>query len=90
MYEEVKMWADLSTQQGINTCIFAYGQSGTGKTFTMLGDGVDMDTVRGLPCVRSFAPCLRGFGRRAGQKAAHLACFRDPCLPVLLRLCCGC
>src|SRR5262249_42201482 len=36
VFEECKDFAELSTN-GINTCIFAYGQSGTGKTYTMAG-----------------------------------------------------
>lgn len=29
----------LSVVNGKNVCIFAYGPTGTGKTFTMMGDG---------------------------------------------------
>ena len=36
VFNECVDFADLSAN-GINTCIFAYGQSGTGKTFTMAG-----------------------------------------------------
>ena len=36
VFEECKDFAEL-TLNGINTCIFAYGQSGTGKTYTMAG-----------------------------------------------------
>jgi hypothetical protein len=36
VFEETKIFAELSVQ-GINCCVFAYGQSGTGKTFTMAG-----------------------------------------------------
>ena len=28
-----------SVIDGFNVCIFAYGPTGTGKTFTMMGDG---------------------------------------------------
>jgi chromosome segregation ATPase len=36
VFEECKLFAELSFS-GVNCCIFAYGQSGTGKTFTMSG-----------------------------------------------------
>ena len=36
VFRETELFAELSLQ-GINTCIFAYGQSGTGKTYTMAG-----------------------------------------------------
>lgn len=35
IYEETKQFADLS-MSGINCCVFAYGQSGTGKVSSML------------------------------------------------------
>eukprot|EP01062_Namystynia_karyoxenos_P057832 TRINITY_DN489_c5_g1_i1.p1 TRINITY_DN489_c5_g1~~TRINITY_DN489_c5_g1_i1.p1 ORF type:complete len:1110 (+),score=222.31 TRINITY_DN489_c5_g1_i1:69-3398(+) len=43
VYEEsvaplVAAWLD-----GINCCVFAYGMTGSGKTFTMLGDGGGLD-----------------------------------------------
>lgn len=33
---------------GINTTIFAYGQTGTGKTYTMLGKGMEEDLRSGV------------------------------------------
>ena len=36
IFEECKLFAELSFA-GVNCCIFAYGQSGTGKTYTMTG-----------------------------------------------------
>ena len=36
VFAETELFAELSLQ-GINTCVFAYGQSGTGKTWTMSG-----------------------------------------------------
>lgn len=41
VFEECRGFAELAVT-GINCCIFAYGQSGTGKTFTMLGKKPDM------------------------------------------------
>ena len=32
-----------SVLQGYNCCVFAYGQTGAGKTFTMMGDGADSE-----------------------------------------------
>ena len=39
-----------SVLQGYNCCVFAYGQTGAGKTFTMMGDGADSEDAhsRGL------------------------------------------
>jgi kinesin family protein 5 len=36
IFEECSMFGDMAVG-GVNACIFAYGQSGTGKTFTMAG-----------------------------------------------------
>eukprot|EP00929_Paragymnodinium_shiwhaense_P098725 TRINITY_DN6020_c0_g1_i4.p1 TRINITY_DN6020_c0_g1~~TRINITY_DN6020_c0_g1_i4.p1 ORF type:complete len:1428 (+),score=244.29 TRINITY_DN6020_c0_g1_i4:170-4453(+) len=38
-YERVGKQLAEQFLKGINTCIFAYGHTGTGKTYTMLGDG---------------------------------------------------
>jgi hypothetical protein len=32
----------MSSLEGINGTVFMYGQTGAGKTFTMLGDGGDV------------------------------------------------
>jgi len=37
VYENTAREAVLSTLQGYNACIIAYGQTGTGKTYTMEG-----------------------------------------------------
>lgn len=37
VFEECKVFCEMA-MQGVNCCIFAYGQSGTGKTFTMAGE----------------------------------------------------
>ena len=41
-----------TTLEGYNCCIFAYGQTGAGKTFTMQGRGLDAEdldqSTRGL------------------------------------------
>lgn len=41
IFEECKTFGEMAVQ-GVNTCIFAYGQSGTGKTFTMAGYKPDL------------------------------------------------
>jgi len=38
-YNQVAKPFAAHSLQGFNVCIFAYGHTGTGKTFTMLGDG---------------------------------------------------
>lgn len=38
MFDELKNLM-ISVIDGKNVCIFAYGPTGTGKTFTMMGDG---------------------------------------------------
>lgn len=41
--------------RGLNACVFAYGPTGSGKTFTMLGS----QSVKGL-CYLSLQACLTG------------------------------
>ena len=47
----LQVFHDLGTEvldsafQGYNNCIFAYGMTGTGKTFTIMGKEVNDDTV---------------------------------------------
>jgi Cdc6-like AAA superfamily ATPase len=36
----------FNTLDGINSCLFVYGQTGTGKTYTMTGDGVNEGLVQ--------------------------------------------
>lgn len=38
IFEELKPLL-LNVVDGFNVCIFAFGPTGTGKTFTMMGDG---------------------------------------------------
>lgn len=44
VFEETKGFCELACN-GINACIFAYGQSGTGKTWTMAGSKMTKDGV---------------------------------------------
>mmetsp|Transcript_45484 Transcript_45484/g.89458 ORF Transcript_45484/g.89458 Transcript_45484/m.89458 type:complete len:1147 (-) Transcript_45484:1470-4910(-) len=41
VFEETKTFGEMAAA-GVNACIFAYGQSGTGKTFTMAGVKPDL------------------------------------------------
>ena len=60
---ETEAFAELSVQ-GINTCVFAYGQSGTGKTWTMSGQ---------LPCeANAFSSDQLGLKPRMIQKVFQL------------------
>lgn len=36
----------FNTLEGINSCLFVYGQTGTGKTYTMTGDGENEGLVQ--------------------------------------------
>ena len=45
VYEYVSPMVN-GVSQGINTTVFAYGQTGTGKTFTMLGEGLEEQLLR--------------------------------------------
>ena len=40
LYREVGVAVEGAAVAGYNACVLAYGQSGTGKTFTVLGDKV--------------------------------------------------
>lgn len=49
MYENTAKQAVLSSLNGFNATIIAYGQTGTGKTFTMEGYGTNnADPNRGI------------------------------------------
>lgn len=45
VYDEVVRPLVSSVLEGFNCCVFAYGQTGTGKTFTMEGIRNDPDLV---------------------------------------------
>jgi len=42
IYREVGKAVESSALSGYNACVLAYGQSGTGKTFTVLGNRVSI------------------------------------------------
>lgn len=52
VYDEVVRPLVSSVLEGFNCCVFAYGQTGTGKTFTMEGDHDDFELSGIIP--RSF------------------------------------
>ena len=43
IYEQTVKNVVLSSLEGINGTVFVYGQTGTGKTFTMMGSKDDRD-----------------------------------------------
>ena len=48
MYEQTVRKVVLSSLEGINGTVFVYGQTGTGKTYTMMGSQrqIDIDVNR--------------------------------------------
>jgi hypothetical protein len=63
------------TLRGFNTTVFAYGQTGTGKTFTMEGDVDDAERMGVIPrAVASIFRTLeaRGEANESFVKASYL------------------
>jgi kinesin family protein 3/17 len=49
IYDETAFPLVESVMQGYNGTIFAYGQTGCGKTYTMLGDMGDVQSMGIIP-----------------------------------------
>ena len=43
MEHSARLVRPLATRQGYHVCLFSYGQTGAGKTWTMTGDAADAD-----------------------------------------------
>lgn len=63
IYDETVRPLVASVLEGYNGCVFAYGQTGTGKTFTM--EGVDDDENRGI-IPRAFEQIWSHINRTTG------------------------
>ena len=64
--------------QGINTTVFAYGQTGTGKTFTMLGEGLEEQLLRsGNLSAQHESPSLTRFNSGWGVIPRAVASLFD-------------
>mmetsp|Transcript_21890 Transcript_21890/g.35233 ORF Transcript_21890/g.35233 Transcript_21890/m.35233 type:complete len:535 (+) Transcript_21890:1-1605(+) len=70
VFDETKLYAEVA-MSGQNTCIFAYGQSGTGKTWTMSG-------IKGDPVNEGIKPRMfrELFKVKEDQKAVYDYEFR--------------
>ena len=74
------------TLRGFNTTVFAYGQTGTGKTFTMEGDVDDTDRMGVIPrAVASIFRTLeaRGESNESFVKASYLEIYNENCTDLL-------
>jgi len=74
------------TLRGFNTTVFAYGQTGTGKTFTMEGDVDDPEKMGVIP--RAMASIFRtlearGEAHESFVKASFLEIYNENCTDLL-------
>ncbi|GAB1609860.1 kinesin-like protein KIF3B [Argonauta hians] len=79
LYEETFRPLVQSVLEGFNGTIFAYGQTGTGKTFTMQGDKNDPDMCGVIP--NSFEHIFQHISRSENQqylvRASYLEIYRE-------------
>ena len=68
LYQETAARIVDSVLEGFNGTIFAYGQTGTGKTFTMEGVN-EPPELRGI-IPRAFAQVFEMIAARGGENAA--------------------
>lgn len=78
VFAECETFGEMSAQ-GINACIFAYGQSGTGKTFTMAGK-------RDPPELRGLKPRFIDFIYALAEKNKKQFTYRISCYMVEIYL----
>ena len=84
IYEEIGRPLVESVLQGFNCTIFAYGQTGTGKTFTMEGIGDDKGMIP-----RSFDHIFSHISRSSNQqylvRASYLEIYQEEIRDLLLK-----
>ena len=60
VYKDIGEEMLLHAFEGYNVCIFAYGQTGAGKSYTMMGKQDVKDQQGIIPLVNTFPPPPRG------------------------------
>jgi hypothetical protein len=86
IYQETVEPMVQQTLRGFNTTVFAYGQTGTGKTFTMEGDVDDHERMGVIPrAVASIFRTLeaRGEANESFVKASYLEIYNENCTDLL-------
>lgn len=75
IYDEIVRPLVTSVQEGFNCCVFAYGQTGTGKTFTMEGDRFDEQQKGIIP--RAFEQIWSHINRADNQTFMVTASYME-------------